>query len=240
MPSTITLDRTQKAVRRFIRRAPLTFTDTLDPALTIGDWVRNFILSPPFAWRWNRAFVTPQTLVAGTQDYVINLPNFGWVEQAVLTDSIVSPVASYQLEVALNLSIESGNNLPTKIAAVLDDGNGNITFRITPPPDKAYTLNITYQNASPQFAGMNDTWAPIPNYLYYIYHEGFLAKAYEYFGDERFPTAAQLFVKQLVAANGGLTQSQINIFLQDALNTQRTAQNDMQTSQSATQGRNFQ
>ncbi len=60
---------------QYIRLAPLTFTTTpsggrtADPALSIGDWVRQTLLSPPFAWRWNRATTTITTAI-GTQDYV--------------------------------------------------------------------------------------------------------------------------------------------------------------------------
>lgn len=235
MATTIQLARTIEVVRRFIRRAPLTFTGTNDPAMTMGDWVRGFVLSPPFAWRWNRA-TTTATCVIGTQDYQINLPDFGWIEQASISDSTT---AVYQLEIALDLAEESVVNQSTKIAARLDDGNGNITFRITPPPDKAYVLNISYQKAAPTFTALNNTWAPLPDYLSYLFTNGLLAKAYEYFGDERFATTMQLFVRQLIAANGGLSDSQINIFMADQINSARTQQSELGESQMGLHGRSL-
>src|SRR6185312_11157257 len=103
MASTIKLSRTIAASSRFINQAPLVFTGTNDPAFTIADWVRGFILSPPFAWRWNRATVSPITVSSGAQDYTVNLPNFGWLEQAVIVDTSLTPNQAHQLEVALNL-----------------------------------------------------------------------------------------------------------------------------------------
>ena len=240
MPSSITLQRTLSTAALFIRRAPLVFTGTNDPALTIGDWVRGFILSPPFAWRWNRAVTTSACIASPvTQDYSINLPNFGWLEKASFTDSTQSPPVTTELEVVLNLETETVPNLPVRIAARLDDDNGNITFRLSPPPDKTYTLNITYQKAAPTFGNLTDSWAPVPDYLHYVYHEGFLAKSYEYMGDERFPATMQMFVRQLIAANGGLAQSQVNIFMGDFVNSQRTSQDAIQNSQIANQSRSL-
>lgn len=247
MASTIKLSRTINTSSRFVNQAPLVFTGTNDPAFTIADWVRGFILSPPFAWRWNRGVVpaitvqpfsqSTQAPPVGGQDYTVNLPNFGWLEQAVLIDNTASPPQAHQLEVALNLGEENTNNQPTKIAARLDDGNGNITFRLQPPPDKVYSLNITYQLAAPIFKHIDDTWAPIPDFLHFLVHGGMIAKAYEYSGDERFPAALQLFVRQVVATNGGLDQSMVNIFMADQINSAVEQQSASQKSQAANQGR---
>jgi hypothetical protein len=234
--SSITLDRTVKFVRRFIQRAPLTFVNTNDPAFLMGDWVRQFILSPPFAWRWNRA-TTQITCVVGQQDYEVNLPNFGWLEQA----SAAYPTGNQiiQLTVALDLEQDAAQAQPNKIAARLDDNNGNITFRIIPAPDQAYVLNISYQMSPGTFSSVNQTWAPIPDYLSYLYTNGMLAQAYQYWGDERGPSQLQLFVRQLVGANGGLSDTQANIFVADSINVTRTAQEELGTSQMGLHGRSL-
>src|SRR6185369_14464022 len=57
-------------VRRFVHRAPQTFAGDLDPAISSADWVRQFLLSPPFAWRWNRR-QTGFLALAGVQDYTL-------------------------------------------------------------------------------------------------------------------------------------------------------------------------
>lgn len=235
MSSSITLAREVETVRRFIRRAPLTFTGTNEPAFTIGDWVRGFILAPPFAWRWNRATV-PAFQISSGQDYQKHIPNFGWLEQATIIDSSNS---AHQLEVVLNLGEEQTTNQPTKIAARLDDGNGNITFRVTPPPDQSYTLNITYQIACPVFKNINDTFAPIPDYFHNLVFQGVLAKALDYIGDERFPAAIQLFVRQVMAANGGLDQTQLNIFLSDHINSAVEQQSALQKADASNRSRSL-
>jgi hypothetical protein len=234
--STNTLQRTVNVTQNFVRNAPLTFSGTNDPAFTIGDWVRQFILGPPFAWRWNRS-VTTFTTVAGTQDYEEPLPTFGWLEKATVTDATGTSPIVHELDVVLNLSEETVNNLPTRIAARLDDGNGNITFRLMPPPDKLYTVTITYQNSSSLFTSMNETWAPIPDYLSYLYNAGFSAKAYEYLNDGRFAPMLTTFLRQVIAANGGLTDTQVNIFLADQVNTLATQQASVQNGQFSRQGR---
>lgn len=225
MPSsTIPLSRTIGLASQFVRNAPLTFTSpsTNDPAFSNADWVRQFILSPPFAWRWNRA-VVEFTCTIGTADYTESVPTFGWIEKAVILDPD-NGNQSTELEVDLNLAEETVPNLPTKISAQSDDGEGNITFRLFPAPDKAYVVRVTYQKAASIFTAASDTWSPIPDYLSYLYNQGFLAKTLDYINDPRFPNAMQLFLSQVVAANQGLSETERNIFLGDRLNTQRESQ----------------
>lgn len=234
--STNLLSRTISVTQNFVRNAPLTFSGTNDPAFTIGDWVRQFMLGPPFAWRWNRATATFPT-VAGQQDYKLPLEQFGWLETASVTDSTGSSPVVHALDTMLTLGEESVQNLPTRIAPRLDDGNGNITFRLIPPPDKIYTATITYQVAAPLFVTLNDTWAPIPDYYSYLYTSGFLAKTYEYLDDSRFGPMLTAFLRQVIAANGALTDSQVDIFLTSQLRAIGTQQAAMQNGQLSRQGR---
>jgi len=237
--STYSLERVANYARRFINRAPLTFADTNDPAFMIGDWVRNIVLAPPFAWRWNRA-TTTLALTTGNQDYVKNLPTFGWLESANVVDTVSVPNAAYRTEVALNDEGEIVNNQPNRIGARIDDGNGNITFRVMPPPTANFTVtNLTYQNASPKFSKLSDTWAPIPDYFQNIIQEGFLAKMFQYWDDSRYPSTMTMFARSLVAANGGLSQSQVNFFLADLLINPLTQQNLTLSGQNATQSRSL-
>lgn len=245
MSSNITLGRVVEYTRRFINRAPLIFpgSNNIDPAASFGDWVRGFILSPPFAWRWNRGGATV-TCVAGTQDYSINAPNFGWLEHASITDPTdtqndPSPLPNYTLNIVLDAFESSVVQQPTQVCAQGEDNNGNISIRLFPVPDKPYILNLTWQNAAPVFKTINDSWAPIPDYLYYLVQTGYLAKAYEYMGDERFAATIQLFARQLAALNGGLNDSQVDVVLLDQITSQRTLQADLQSTQQARQARNL-
>lgn len=238
MAATNTLGRTVNLASVFIRKAPLLNVGGYpnEPGFSIGDWVRQFILAPPFAWRWNRNSVVFST-TPGQQDYVQNLNDFGWSEKASWQ---TGSTAAGELEIVLDLATDVTQGQPVSIAAVADDNDGNITFRLLPVPDEAYTITLDYQMAPPSFAAVTDTWSPVPDYLSYLYNQGFLAKTYEYWNDERFAVTMQVFFRQVIAANNGLDDSQKNIFLSERINSARE-QSGLQGSQIARAGRgNFQ
>lgn len=222
MASTNKLQRTIAYCSQFVRNAPLVFSGTNDPAFFNADWVRQFILSPPFSWRWNRGVITIN-LTQGVQDYVVNTPNFGWMERASLVNATAPPSGpqSWALSISNEITVESNQQLPTHISAQSDDGNGNITFRFFPVPDQTYTATIDFQGQAATFQSLNDPWTPIPDYLSYLYNQGMLAKTYEYLSDTRFAEAATLFVRQLVACSEGLDDTQKNIFLNGKIDTIR-------------------
>ena len=224
MASTIQLARTIARSQQFIRLAPLTFTANTynDPAFSNADWVMQTILAPPFAWRWNRMGASPQVptfvTVLGQTDYAVSSPNFGWVEKAVGYDPN-NGYKAFELQVVLNLGAEPAANEPARISAQYDNTTGTITFRLFPAPDKVYNVVIESQNAAPLFTVETQTWAPIPDWMSYIYNTGFDARAYEYMNDPRYQGTMQLFYTQLAAASEGLTDSQKNIWLQDRINS---------------------
>ena len=238
MAVTNTLARSVTVAQLFVRSMPLAGAGGVatEPAFSIGDWVRQFILAPPFAWRWNRATTTIPITSAGGQDYTKVLNDFGWLEKASWNDG----ANTQELQIALDLSEDTQKNPPVQIAARLDNNTGTITFRVLPPPDKNYTVTITYQKAAPIFATLNDTWSPIPDYLSYLCNQGFAAKAYEYFSDERFLSAMQIFVKQVIAANAGLDESQKNIFLGERITTGRQSLAEQTKTQMGATGRGLQ
>jgi hypothetical protein len=222
MASTITLQRSITLSSAFIRYAPLQMSAN-DPALSNADWVRQFILSAPFAWRWNRIVLSFQTEI-GQSDYVVDTSNFGWIEKAVFYNPDDGN-KTFELEVENNLGVETQPNQPTKISAQLDNDEGQITFRLVPCPDSIYNVEVTAQKAAPTFTNPSETWSPIPDYYSYLYNQGFLAKNYEYINDPRYLPAMQLFLQQVVSANEGLSDAAKNIFLTDRLDTQRQTQN---------------
>lgn len=208
--------------QNFLKNAPLTGIggNPLEPAASIGDYVRQFVLSPPFAWRWNRGVTTFNT-VQGQQDYVKAISNFGWLEKASTNDNSGSAGSVVELQNLLNESEDASQSQPRYIGARLDDDQGNITFRLLPVPDKVYTVSISYQLAAPSFQNLSDTWAPIPDYLSYLYTDGFMARAYDYFDDPRFGYTYQKFLKELMATSEGLDSTQKNIYLEQFLSNNR-------------------
>lgn len=221
--STIQLQRTINLTQQFLRLAPLTFVlnTANDPAFSNADWVKQFILSPSLGgWRWNRASSTPTaptfSTVAGQTDYIVNLPDFGWIEKAVAYDPL-NGYASYELQNELIKGAELQTNQPNRISAQSSDDSGNVTFRIFPAPDAVYNVMVIYQRSASLFTDASNTWAPIPDYLSYIFNEGFAAKSYEYSNDPRFTAAMQLFIQHLADAAEGLDATQKNIWMNEKL-----------------------
>lgn len=216
--------------QNFLRNAPLTGIggSPLEPAISLGDYCRQFILQAPFAWRWNRNTTTFNT-VAGTQDYAKSLPTFGWLESATRNDNAGTLQSVASMEVRLNVPEDKAAGPPMYVAPRLDDGVGNITFRVIPIPDAVYTITVTYQNAAPTFTNLTDTWAPMPDYMSNIYDEGFTAFCYEYFDDPRFAFAFQRFLQQLVSASEGLNDTQKSIMLEQYLLNTKQEQSVMQS-----------
>lgn len=238
MSSTIPLSRTIGLAQNFVRNAPLTIGSANDPALSNADWVLQFMLAAPFAWPWNRKKST-FTCIANpaTQDYVVAVSDFGWLERAAIQDNTESNNPTKELTVCLSLTEEGQIGQPVRIAPIYDDGAGNITFRLFPVPDKTYVVTFDYQAAAPLFTGTSQFWAPVPDRMSFLYNQGFLAKSYEYLGDDRFAVAMQLFLRQVIAANQGLDETQTNLFLADRMNSAREQQETLGSAQSGRQGR---
>lgn len=231
MASTIPLSRTISYASQFVRYSPLTLpanpttgaAATNDPAYSNADWVRQFILSPPFAWRWNRVETT-FTCIIGQTDYTVSLPNFGWIEKALIVDPN-NGQQSNELEVKMNLAVETIANQPVNISVQLDDDSGDITFRLSPAPASTFVVTIISQNAAPTFnfglSPFAQTFAPIPDYMMYIVNQGFLARCYEYANDPRYPQALGQFLQMLTGASENLSETQKSLFLTERMNTLR-------------------
>jgi hypothetical protein len=301
MANTNTLQRSINYATILARGAPLStvLQYANEPALTIGDYVRQFILGPPFAWRWNRG-ITAFNAVTGVSDYALtqwtpstpvsvgwiiidtngdqqqvttagttgmvqpawsmtsgtpttdnnvtwtngnvvgtgtfqSIANFGWLEKGVAIESDTQ--ISHELGVLLNLGLETVQNQPFKISPILDNSSGVYTFRMISPPEKAYLVTLTYQLAAPSFSSLSGLWSPIPDYMSYVYNQGMVAKMYEYLNYEGYLPEQQLFLRQVIAVNAGLTESQVNIFLGDKIITAREGQEALGNSQSGRQSR---
>lgn len=225
---TKTLQDSINYAQKFVREMPLT---DLSLALPIGDWVLQFILAPPFSWPWNRVETTFAASQALGQDYTLALPDFGWLESGTAYDG----VSTRSLDVKTGLNAQTDPQQPFVLAAqsVVD---GNVLFRLTPQPDKDYTIGITYQKKAPSFVALADTWAPIPDHLSYLYHSGVLARAYEYAADARYTTWLPLFIRQVIAAYQGLQQSETNIFLEERVGEARYQQEQIGNAQMGQRG----
>jgi hypothetical protein len=138
---------------------------------------------------------------------------FAWIENSSVQDIIQGVPKWKEMSSKLVLGLESNESRPDHISAQIDDGLGNITFRLLATPDQAYPVAITVQQKPSLFTSVNQTWNPIPDEYSHIYNWGFLSMMWLFADDPRFQTANSKFVTSLLSSHGGLTQTQLNIFL---------------------------
>lgn len=171
-----------------------------------------------------------------TQDYTVPIPNFSHIEHASVQDLTAvngggfTPGKWYELTIKNQLSLESSQNRPAFVSPHVEDGNGNMTFRLSSAPDKPYPVSIHVQLAAPALTdGVNSTWGPIPDFMQYVYDWGFLALIWQFADDPRWGYASQQFKANLLGRAEGLTEEERNIFLNnwDAL----TGQQNLKTQQ---------
>jgi hypothetical protein len=118
-----------------------------------------------------------------------------------------------ELKVQNNLALDSIQARPLYVGPHVEDGEGNVTFRVMPAPSAAYPVAIHCQLTAPRITSINQTWAPIPDFMQYIYSWGFLALIWAFSDDARFGTANQKFTAGLLARAEGITEEERNIFL---------------------------
>ena len=219
MAATTTIQNTVDSLRSYADLFPISGSSgwESEPALSIANEVMQFILSPPFAWRWNRV-ITTFALTTGTQDYTQALSSFGWLEKASIA---FAGTPTREIEISLNLPPSNAQVQPIKISPYLDDDAGNITFRFMGVPDQNYTASIVYQKSAPAITALSQTWAPLPDYLEYLYISGFRAMLLRHRNDARYFAEMAEFQKLLVMQNAGLSESQMNIFLSDRIDSAR-------------------
>lgn len=188
---------------------------TNEPALTSGNIIQQTMLQPPFKWRWNRASLTFNTTPA-TTDYIVNSPTFGFIEKASVKDAQGNVFEIPNLETKL-LS-DNSTDRPHTISPVIDDNNGNITFRFLPGfQDQVYTVTVLFQKKPAlltAMTGASGTWQ-IPDEYGHVYNWGYLALflLFANEGDNRAFAANQKFVANLLALQEGLSEQQKAIFL---------------------------
>jgi hypothetical protein len=148
---------------------------------------------------------------ATTQDYTLSAPSFSHIEHASIYDSTISKW--YELTVKNNISLAAEVGRPRFINPHVEDGNGNMTFRLLPAPDKVYPVNLHIQLSATELTSVNQTWTPIPDFMEYVYNWGFLTLMWLFSDDARFPYANQKFLAGLLGRAEGLSEEERNIFL---------------------------
>jgi len=196
-----------------------------EPALTTANKIMQSILAAPFKWEWNRTVLPAAiTTVAGTSDYSVSMPLFGYLE--VATATYATPPANvpptWQLDLYKVLAKDGKQNRPQKIATLLDDNANNITFRLFPVPDAIYAIDLVYQRAPVVATALSNTWAPIPDKMAYLYEQGFLAHMHGIYNLAAMLQGMELFYRMLVSAAEGLSEAEKAIFLEESLRQLKT------------------
>lgn len=192
----------------------------MEPALSAANLILSTLLSPPLFWPWNRSVVGFSTSV---QDFSLNgLENFGYLEGGSMMDASGQP---WELEVKQVLHPDASQARPRWCAALIDDGMGNITFRLSPgPPTSNSTGTLIYQRRAPVLMSLGTTWAPVPDDRVNMCQWGHLALMSLIGNDARFNLYNQKFVTAVLSSHGGLTAMERNMFLTNWMTAQGQAQ----------------
>jgi hypothetical protein len=150
---------------------------------------------------------------ATTQDYTIPASTFSHVEHASVLDISKTPAKWVELKIQNELALDSTQARPMFVGPHVEDGNGNVTFRVMPAPSANFPVSIHVQLAAPQITSINSTWGPMPDFMQYIYSWGFLALIWAFADDPRFQIANQKFTAGLLARAEGITEEERDIFL---------------------------
>ena len=160
-----------------------------------------------------------------TQDYVVAPPagynpaggaTTGWfshIEHASVYDIGATVPDWKELTVKNNLSLSSVPGRSTFLSPESEDANGNVTFRLMPAPNKNYPIAVHAMLTPPQITSVNQTWAPLPDYLENVYSLGFLGWMMAFNDDPRAAMYNSQFKAALLARQDGLTQEEKDIFL---------------------------
>lgn len=191
----------------FLEQQPL-LIDGLEPVLSSANLVLQTILGPPFSWPWNRSTFSYTT---NQQDYQMSLADFGFLEGGSVVPQ--SGGNTFELMVKNLLQSETQQARSSHLSPLIDDGQGNITFRLAPAPDDTYTVNALYQRKAARITGPGVTWAPVPDDKNYLCQWGFLSLMSLIGFDARFGEYNTKFITSILSAQGGLSELERNIFL---------------------------
>lgn len=203
----------------FIQYGPLAVGTGNQPALGIANEIQNTVFNAPFIWGFNRKENSTLNTVAGTQDYVVALTDFSFLEKVSLTDG--NGEVFEVLDVYNTAALGKGNatvnkqQRPNSVCVLAVTYGTNVTLRFMGVPNAIYNVTLTYQKlVTPLSAltGASGTWA-IPDQYLDIYNNLFVGEAMAVVDDARAVQYRQRGIAALLAKAEGLTELQKNMFL---------------------------
>lgn len=133
----------------FIEYSPLTAGTGSEPAVSIASIIRSTVLNAPLIWPWNRVEYIGTSTIVGTQDYILPITDFGFIEKVSLVDGIDGKI--YEMKDVYNtaaLSISSTQQRPNAACVISNIPGTSIKLRFMGVPDKVYSITISYQKAA--------------------------------------------------------------------------------------------
>lgn len=202
----------------FIQYSPISVGTGNQPAIGLANELQNTVMNPPFTWPWNRKEDTSITTTKGTADYTASITDFGFLEKVTLTDGSGN---TYEIkDVYNNLARVTGSTSqearPQAACVVKVTYGTSVTIRFIGVPDQAYTVVLTYQKlVAPLTAltGGSGTLV-VPDQFVDVFNNLFLGEAMALVDDARANVYRQRGVAALLSKAEGLTQLQINAFLE--------------------------
>lgn len=209
-----------------------------EPAVSAANITKQTILGAPFKWPWNRSqFHVDLDMTETTwgQDYLLSLPDFGYMEKLWLTDT--DGKVTEITNIASSLAAEDAIKRPSSAAMNTQDSDGNVILRLNTLPDEAYQIDGFYQRAPALMTSLAALWNPIPDHLSYVYDWGFLGFCSLLTKDARAPIFLQKFASHLLGLQDGLTAQQRNIFLGNFLDLMNQQARESMSTQQGAMGR---
>ncbi len=185
------------------------------PIIGIANTVRNIISAAPMIWDWNRNENNSITTSVGLQDYIANIPDFGFLEKVSIkdTDGKYYEIADVKNNSALS---KSSTTARPQVVAV-QNGTGPV-IRFSGVPDKIYSVNLVYQITPVQFVNVTDLWAPIPDSYSDIYNNMCLGYYMDSCQDPRAAQYVARGIAGLLSRQSGLSEMDKAIFAQSYMN----------------------
>jgi hypothetical protein len=204
----------------FTQYSPLAVGTGFQPALGIANELQNTVLNPPFTWAWNRKEDTSLTTVAGQQDYTVNLTDFGFLERITL---VAPDGTTFEVrDIYNNLSRGIANTAserrvrPQSAAVLIITPGVSIKLRFMGNPDQAYACTLTYQKIVVPLTALTggSGTLQVPDQMIDVFNMLFTAEALAAVDDARSTYYRQRGVMALLSKAEGLSDMQINAFLE--------------------------
>jgi len=204
----------------FTQYSPLSVGTGNQPALGIANEIQNLMMNPPFTWGWNRAENNQVSTVAGIQDYVTPVPDFGFLEKVTLTDPSGNTwnVSDVYNTAALGLGDATPNkrNRPNSASVHTINFGTSFKLRFLAVPDQVYLITLDYQKLVAPLTALtgNAGTLVVPDQYIDIFDNLFVGEALANVDDGRANTYRQRGVTALLAKSEGLSDMDKNLFLE--------------------------